>query len=72
MRDPARIDRILAVLRAAWLKHPDMRLGQLVSNAASVGGDHGHVFYVEDSVTERSLDVFAEGPPSVPPREARP
>jgi hypothetical protein len=29
MRDPARIDKILAALREAWLKAPDERLGQL-------------------------------------------
>lgn len=30
MRDPKRIDPILAKVRKAWVRHPDMRLGQLV------------------------------------------
>jgi hypothetical protein len=33
MRDPARIDRVLAELRAAWMAAPDLRLGQLLLNA---------------------------------------
>lgn len=31
MRDPIRIDPILAKLRAYWTAHPDMRLGQIVN-----------------------------------------
>lgn len=34
MRDPARIDETLTVVREYWLKNPDMRLGQLIYNAA--------------------------------------
>jgi hypothetical protein len=34
MRDPARIDQILAALREAWLKTPDERLGQFLDNCA--------------------------------------
>lgn len=33
MRDPARIDPIIEELRAYWKAHPDMRLGQIISNA---------------------------------------
>lgn len=32
MRDPKRIDEILAALREAWLKAPDERLGQFLDN----------------------------------------
>lgn len=32
MRDPARIDRILAKLGEVWKQYPDQRLGQLVCN----------------------------------------
>ena len=35
MRDPARIDAILDDLRVLWKRHPDLRLGQIVVNAAS-------------------------------------
>jgi hypothetical protein len=33
-RDPARIERILELLREAWKKHPDLRLCQIISNCA--------------------------------------
>ena len=39
MRDPTRIDKVLAVLRAAWLEQPDTRLTQLVVNATGVDGE---------------------------------
>lgn len=32
MRDPNRIDKIIGLLRKYWWAHPDLRLGQLVSN----------------------------------------
>lgn len=35
MRDPKRIDKALAALRAAWTMQPDTRLTQLVYNAAN-------------------------------------
>lgn len=35
MRDPARIDRVIELLRAAWHASPDLRLGQLISNLTS-------------------------------------
>lgn len=43
MRDPARIDNVLAEVRRVWGKYPDMRLGQLLIAAvnASVGQDRG-------------------------------
>jgi hypothetical protein len=34
MRDPDRIDAIIERLRAVWKRHPDLRLGQMVSNGA--------------------------------------
>lgn len=36
MRDPARIDWIIEELRQAWENSPDVRLGQLIHNAASM------------------------------------
>lgn len=33
-RDPNRIKPILEQLETLWLKHPEMRLGQLISNFA--------------------------------------
>ena len=36
MRDPARIDEVLAEVKRVWDKHPDLRLGQLMVNALHV------------------------------------
>lgn len=62
MRNPERINRIVEKLRAAWLTHPDLRLTQLVESAAMSGQENDRVgtsvFYTEDDVTERGLDVI--------------
>ena len=56
-RDPARIKRMIKKLEAAWLKRPDQRLGQLVSNLAiSVNWGGDDTFYVEDDLMETALD----------------
>lgn len=36
---PDRIDAIIERLRAVWKRHPDLRLGQMVSNGAKFGPD---------------------------------
>jgi len=45
MRAPARIPIVLEAVRKAWEQSPDLRLGQLISNATPVGHD---VFSIED------------------------
>lgn len=45
MRDPARIAPMLEELKRLWLKHPDLRLGQLIVNVAPADRD---LFYIED------------------------
>ena len=47
-------------LIAAWLKHPDMRLGQLLTNALSVGppAKQPSQFYVEDFELVRWVEKF--------------
>lgn len=55
MRDPARIDRMIELLRQAWHLRPEMRLGQLLD---SLLADYEAFFYVEDEVTERKLTVL--------------
>lgn len=40
-RDPERIPKILAVLGELWSENPDLRLGQIISNADIT-------FYTED------------------------
>lgn len=54
MRDPARIDEVLAELKAAWLANPDWRLGQLVYNASP----RGEMSYVEDTVIVERLRLM--------------
>ena len=56
MRDPQRIERVLADLRIHWHLHSELRLGQLVSNLAR----DSDVFYVEDDVLERRLRAAVE------------
>jgi hypothetical protein len=55
--DPARIDGLLLAVSAAWRANPDLRLGQLVVNAA---GD-SDPFYVEDEELLAGLNAIADG-----------
>jgi uncharacterized protein YihD (DUF1040 family) len=52
MRNPARIQLVLAKIQAAWVKNPDLRLGQLISNLTPYGQD---VFYIEDDELVKDL-----------------
>lgn len=52
MRDPDRILRILNLIQQIWLRCPDMRLGQLLSNFAQFNTDP---YYYEDDRTEQKL-----------------
>ena len=62
MRDPARIDRILAQIRDIWLEQPDLRLCQLIGNAVSGTGDK---YFVEDDDLEAALNSYPRiGPTS--------
>lgn len=42
MRNPNRIDGILAELKRIWLEFPDLRLGQLIDNLGN------GVYFMED------------------------
>lgn len=55
MRDPARIDRILALLGEAWKQSPDLRLGQIVFNLSHEELNRGSIFYFEDDDMEKAL-----------------
>ena len=44
MRDPKRINKVLAAIGEVWEKNPDLRLGQLLSN---VYRDPA-LYYIED------------------------
>lgn len=56
MRDPKRIDRILELLKKAWLIQPDLRLCQLLSNRFPANA--GDLFYIEDARVEQALMEF--------------
>jgi uncharacterized protein YihD (DUF1040 family) len=52
MRNPERINAVLAKLREIWEKSPDLRLGQLIGNVID------DVYNVEDEVLVHRLDAF--------------
>ncbi len=58
MRDPGRIEPMMALLREVWEASPDMRLGQLIENAhsAAVLSQRGpSLFHTEDQLLELGL-----------------
>ena len=54
MRDPARIDRILGLIKEIWKAHPDLRLGQLLVSIVSASPLY-YLFYIEDEALEKCL-----------------
>jgi hypothetical protein len=63
MRNPERIHPILHELKFVWRANPDLRLGQIIVNAASLGSDCGptlDVFNIEDDVFETGLKRLAD------------
>ena len=54
MRDPGRIKKVLAALRAVWEENPDMRLGQLICNAVR----EDMLYYIEDDTLVKALEKF--------------
>lgn len=57
-RNPARINGVLNKLREVWTRNPDLRLAQLVVNAAGATQPCPEVFYLEDDAFLRGLDSF--------------
>jgi len=51
MRDPKRITKISKLIFKIWRKNPDLRLGQLISNAVYVSD----IFYIADHDLEKRL-----------------
>jgi hypothetical protein len=56
MRDPKRIDAVLAKVREVWERYPDMRLSQLIVNACRTNEAVPGVFYTEDSKLQEGLE----------------
>lgn len=48
MRDPARIEKTISLLKAYWEENPDLRLGQILENISAIS--HKTCFYMEDEV----------------------
>ena len=57
MRDPKRIEKVLADIKAIWEKYPDMRLGQLIGNVL----EGPSLYYVEDESLVNALKDMYEG-----------
>ena len=51
MRDPARIEKVLSVIRNKWYERPDLRLGQLIV----IANDNKDPFYMEDDILIKKL-----------------
>ena len=69
MRDPARIDRMLELLREVWTRSPDLRLGQLIVNAVRPQEPCPEVFSIEDTVLARRLERTLKDLPALPVEE---
>jgi hypothetical protein len=55
MRDPARIEAVLHLLRTVWELNPDWRLGQLLVNIIRPKQPCPEVFYIEDDELVRRI-----------------
>lgn len=54
-RNPARIPHLINLLHMVWAQNPDMRMGQLLTNAAGLGGNAtSNIFNTEE-------EIFAKG-----------
>lgn len=68
MRDPDRIDVVLAYISQVWHKHPDLRLCQLIVNAVGAGDP----YHVEDDRLLEGLRELDANMKSYPPPEVKP
>ena len=58
MRDPERIRPFLETLEKCWMRVPDWRFGQLISNfQLQVNKD---LFYIEDDTMEKLLRSYCK------------
>ena len=62
MRDINRIEPMLELVRELWIAYPDMRLGQLIQNAAVISGwKTNDVFYIEDDQLANGIKKLVIG-----------
>ena len=53
---------MLELVRELWIAYPDMRLGQLVHNAAAITGwGNNDVFYIEDDQLANVIKALKVG-----------
>jgi uncharacterized protein YihD (DUF1040 family) len=58
-RDPERIDKTLNIIKRIWKQHPDLRITQLMSIAASkYGWPRVDLFYLEEDMLIDGLLKF--------------
>jgi uncharacterized protein YihD (DUF1040 family) len=57
MRDPERIEAMIALIRKIWYRAPDLRLTQLIMNALKMNDDP---YYVEDDKLKKALEEYIE------------
>jgi len=57
MRDPARIEQMLVLIRKVWYDAPDLRLTQLIMNVLNMNSDP---YYVEDDKLEEKLKAYCK------------
>jgi hypothetical protein len=57
MRDPARIEVMLGLIRKVWYDAPDLRLTQLIMNELKMNSDP---YYVEDDILEDALKAYCK------------
>jgi uncharacterized protein YihD (DUF1040 family) len=60
MRNPERIEEMLPVLRTIWEKNPDLRLAQIIVNAARPEVPCPQIFYVEDDMLLQGLHQLSK------------
>jgi hypothetical protein len=71
MRPPSRIRPTLAAIAEVWSRHPDLRLGQFLENAAHLArGDRPgpDLFQMEEEQLLRGLKAFDERDATPPTR----
>jgi hypothetical protein len=60
MRDPARIEALLSLLRQVWEQSPDLRLGQLLLSAVRPEQPCPEIFHIEyDRLAEGLRELWA-------------
>lgn len=60
MRDAARILPLCIRLAHAWMRHPDLRLGQIISNVmkADNSARQPNLFYIEDEELVEEVERY--------------